>query len=73
MAAAVDPLVDVTSLAHDEGVHLHVDAAWAGALVLSLKAGGTGLNLTADNPPTAAAARTLAAPQELVSPILAMR
>ena len=32
---AVDPLVDVTSLAHDEGLHVHVDAAWAGALVLS--------------------------------------
>jgi aromatic-L-amino-acid/L-tryptophan decarboxylase len=32
---AIDPLADIASLAGDEGLHVHVDAAWAGALVLS--------------------------------------
>jgi aromatic-L-amino-acid/L-tryptophan decarboxylase len=32
---AIDPLPAVAALAADEGLHLHVDAAWAGALALS--------------------------------------
>jgi aromatic-L-amino-acid/L-tryptophan decarboxylase len=32
---AIDPLADLAALTSDEGLHLHVDAAWAGALALS--------------------------------------
>ncbi len=32
---AIDPLASVGALAADQGLHLHVDAAWAGAVALS--------------------------------------
>lgn len=32
---AIDPLDQIAYLSHDLGLHFHVDAAWAGALVLS--------------------------------------
>lgn len=34
-SGAIDPLTDLATLAADQGLHLHVDAAWAGALALS--------------------------------------
>jgi aromatic-L-amino-acid/L-tryptophan decarboxylase len=34
-AGAVDPLPALADLAEDEGLHLHVDAAWAGSAALS--------------------------------------
>ncbi len=36
-AGAIDPLADVAALAAKEGIWVHVDAAWGGALLLSEK------------------------------------